>query len=180
MQWFCWWCQGLLTTFMKMIKFRTPSQSQSQFVKANKKDFKCALDKLYDLGPSISYMISLVLNRKKTGYSSNNMGQFMIGSVELTSVNQGWARAWSTVYLFLGSTVSSFSTKSLAAKWMTKLNKTAWNSCICIYTRGERWAIQVAGEDNSKPKLHLAITSDRVVTKISNLDIYGKQTWGIY
>ena len=49
----------------KMIKFRTPSQSQSQFVKANKKDFKCALDKLYDLGPSTSNMILLVLNRKK-------------------------------------------------------------------------------------------------------------------
>ena len=55
-----------------MIKFRTPSQSQSQFVKANKKDFKCALDKLYDF-TSPKY--------EKTGYSSNNMGQFMIGSV---------------------------------------------------------------------------------------------------
>ena len=39
---------------------------------------------------------------------------------------------------------------------------------------------QLAGEDNSNPKLHLAITSDRVVTKTSNLDMYGKKTWGIY
>ena len=30
------------------------------------------------------------------------------------------------------------------------------------------------------PKLHLAITSDRVVTKTSNLDTYGEKTWGIY
>ena len=39
---------------------------------------------------------------------------------------------------------------------------------------------QLAGEDNSNPKLHLAITSDRVVTKTSNLDLRGKKTWGIY
>ena len=32
---------------------------------------------------------------------------------------------------------------------------------------------QLAGEDNSNPKLYLAITSDRVVTKTSNLDTYG-------
>ena len=29
-------------------------------------------------------------------------------------------------------------------------------------------------------KLHLAITSDRVVTETSNLDLLGKKTWGIY
>ena len=38
---------------------------------------------------------------------------------------------------------------------------------------------QLAGEDNSNPKLHLTITSDRVVTKTSNLDMEGKKTWGI-
>ena len=63
-----------------MIKFRTPSQSQSQFVKANKKDIKCVLDKLYDLGPSTSYDFTSP-KYEKTGYSSNNMGQFMSGSV---------------------------------------------------------------------------------------------------
>ena len=30
------------------------------------------------------------------------------------------------------------------------------------------------------PKLHLAITSDRVVTETSNLDLLGKKTWGVY
>ena len=38
---------------------------------------------------------------------------------------------------------------------------------------------QLAGEDNSNPKLHLTITSDRVATKTSNLDNKGKKTWGI-
>ena len=39
---------------------------------------------------------------------------------------------------------------------------------------------QLAEEDNSDPKLHIAITSDRVVTKTSNLDTDGKKTLGIY
>ena len=30
------------------------------------------------------------------------------------------------------------------------------------------------------PILHLAITSDRVVTETLNLDLQGKKTWGIY
>ena len=39
--------------------------------------------------------------------------------------------------------------------------------------------LQLAGEDNSNTKLHLTITSDRVDIKTSNLDLWGKKTWGI-
>ena len=32
----------------------------------------------------------------------------------------------------------------------------------------------------TKLQIHLAITSDRVVTETSNLDLEGEKTWGIY
>ena len=51
------------------------------------------------------------------------------------------------------------------------------SACISFF---KSLTSRLAGEDNLDPKRHLAITSDRVVTKTSNLELSGKKTWGIY
>ena len=51
-------------------------------------------------------------------------------------------------------------------------------ACISISPIAD---VTLTGEDKSlDPKLHLAITSDGMVTNDSNFDVEGKKTWGIY